>query len=439
MDVFAKDYSITSNAFCYESLIGCSLLQNGCTDNQKSIYFNFLPDLAFKIFEKGEKSISQIELKEIYDEYSKVYSIIEFEEMKNVLYLSKILSFDSGEVKFGYIYIYYFLVAKKIAKLLRDKEGNKRANEQVNALFEGIHITKNANILILLMHHLDDKNFIEEATFRLMLPFENKPYLTLEKDCIYFKNINEIISEIKETVIENRDPKTEQNSYLKKLDEQEQYDRNNGNDMEDIKNKDILLLIQAIKSIEVVGQIIKNHHGTLKKKQCHDVVKELYLASFRTINQFGKYISDFKKEISAKIEKEIDPLSSESIILGKIRILLNHLSFQLCMNFFNLITNSVGVAENKELYLNVAKEINTPAAHLVSFSINIRFGKLFYVDVEKLADEFNNNEVVMQILRKNVQWYLYNNKVDYGEIEKLCALLNMKYEHSIKRMNQKNK
>ena len=77
------------------------------------------------------------------------------------------------------------------------------------------------------------------------------------------------------------------------------------------------------------------------------------------------------------------------------------------------------------MYLDVAKTMDTPAAKIVSFSINSYYGKIHMPELEQLSKEFKGNFVALQILRARVSAYIYNNYVDYRDKQKIAACLNL--------------
>jgi len=81
----------------------------------------------------------------------------------------------------------------------------------------------------------------------------------------------------------------------------------------------------------------------------------------------------------------------------------------------------------------VAKEMDTAAAKIVSFSINSYYGKIDINELKQLCKEFKNNVVALQILRARVKAYIYNNYVDYKDKQKIAGCLDMKISPTVGR------
>ena len=79
----------------------------------------------------------------------------------------------------------------------------------------------------------------------------------------------------------------------------------------------------------------------------------------------------------------------------------------------------------KEVFNDIAKDIGTPAARIVSFTINTYYNKLNVKELKDLVDEFENNPVVLEIIRARVVNYVYHNSLDYNirqQIGSICKL-----------------
>ena len=51
--------------------------------------------------------------------------------------------------------------------------------------------------------------------------------------------------------------------------------------------EEMLVMNKSLRSIEVVGQIVKNRQGSLPKTKIKQLVREMYGTAFRTISYFG--------------------------------------------------------------------------------------------------------------------------------------------------------
>jgi len=427
----------TSYGYCYQTLIHHALNNAGVPKDHVDAYSNIITELAFHLFAMETDSISEIDFEAYYGKYrERIGWAPGYETARNKLIESKILKEDSGSFCFGYKYILYFLSAKKIAEMIERPEGETI----VKKLYDNLHKEKNANILVFITHHTKNYSFIEETIFNSMLPFENTLPITLEKHCHYYKLLESVVKEIKQDVIDmNRDPSEERNKQLlteDKLDRKMNQNNDEGSDFD--ANEKIVPFIQAFRSIEIIGQIIKNRRGSLEKEILKRMLIELYDTGFRMVSFLGEMIKETKDEVSLKIEEKISQKDTNQDIEREIHKFLQFISLQACLGVFSKLVQSVGVKELKERYSDVAKIMDTPAAKIVSFSINSYYGKINMKELEQLSKEFEDNVVAFQILRARVKAYIYGNYVDYKDKQKIAAYLNMKISPALGHKGERN-
>ena len=323
----------TSCGYCYQTLIHHALNNAGVSKDNIDSYINIITELAFHMFTMKTDSISEIEFETYYEEYRKKFIAPRFETARNNLLSSMVLKQDSGSFCFGYKYILYFLAAKKIAEIIERPEGKAIVKE----LYDNLHKEKNANILVLITHHTKNYSFMEESILTLMLPFKNTLPITLDKRCSYHKLLEDVIKEIKQDFIEmNRDPSEERKKQLLNQDKLDRkMNQNNGEESDFDVNEKVIPFIQAFRSIEIIGQIIKNRKGSLEKAVLKKMLIELYNTGFIMIGYLGGIIKEAKDDISLKIEEKISKNDTNQDIEGKIYKFLQFISLLACLGVFS--------------------------------------------------------------------------------------------------------
>ena len=159
---------------------------------------------------------------------------------------------------------------------------------------------------------------------------------------------------------ENREEEQRQNERLKKMD-------------------------KAMRAIEVVGQIIKNRRNSLEKSKLLEMVVELYYAGFRTVNDLGSTLAQDKKALVEDIIKDEELGGDTMKIRDHINYFFEITTFRFCLFVFSKIINSVGVKELRWLYNEASAQIDTPAADVVTFSIESVYSTLAVDDLKKLV------------------------------------------------------
>ena len=414
----------TSYGYCYEALITCALMT--CVDDKTKIdrYYNVLTNLAYFIYRKEGKPISEDDFAKFYEDYQEIYHAQGYKETKNNLLKCNLLRCaDDYYYRFSYSYIYYFLVAKHMAENIHTKEGQG----DIEDLCDNIHDEQKANILIFIAHHIKNPRFIEATQLALMTAVENQKPVTLDRDDDYYKLLNELCESLKKEIISPRekiDPEKEREKMLQKRDESEKLLPKGKTDPNDLPIE-IQIMNKSLRSIEVVGQIVKNRQGSLRKTEIKDMVKEMYKTAFRTIGYFGTIIDSERSHVVEDVLKNKKEGESNNEIKKKIDSFFELTSLNFCLFVFSKVINSVGNKELRATFTQIANEIDTPAAKLVSFSIISCFSKIAIHDLEALVKELKDNPVAMSIIRARVRSYLYNNHVNYSDRQRIIDTLNL--------------
>ena len=428
----------TSYGYCYEALITCALMT--CVDDKTKIdrYYNVLMNLAYHIYQKKGRPISEDEFKAFYEEYQEVYYSQGYKEVKsNLLKCNLLRCNDDYFYKFSYNYIYYFLVAKYMADNIHSKEGQNGIMD----LCENIHDEQKANVLVFIAHHIKNPQFIDATQLALMSALGQQKPVTLNRDDDYYKLLNKLCESLKKEIVapeKKIDPEKEREIMLQKQDENERL-----MSKEDVDPNDLPVEIQnmntSLRSIEVVGQIVKNRQGSLPKPDIKNMIMEMYGAAFRTIGYFGSIIEAEKNHVFEDVVKNKKEGVSNEEIKKKIDSFFELSSLNFCLFVFSKVIHSVGSKELRGTFTQIAEEIGTPAAKLVSFSINSCFSKIAISELDSLVDQLKDNPVAMSIIRARVRSYLYNNHISFSDRQKIINSVNLNPRDSLITANRQNK
>ena len=261
------------------------------------------------------------------------------------------------------------------------------------------------------------------------MPFENYSPITLQNDDPLFNDLNAIVENIQSKVLLNVDPKENRENALKKSDEIQKSCSQEAlpTEQEFESDKDLKDLNNTIKIIKILGQIVKNQKESLKKEQILKLLEESYNVCFRSIAFFNKMIDDSKDDIVTYIIEQNDPqkLNDESI-RNKVHKMLQMFLYHHCLMSFANLSRSVGTSDMPEIYDEVAKKFNTPAAKIITFTIKTYYNKMHLNDLEALIHEFRNNPVATEIIKARVLNYVYNNYIDASNRQRIGELCNLK-------------
>ena len=196
---------------------------------------------------------------------------------------------------------------------------------------------------------------------------------------------------------------------------------------EDFKDPTIVDITQTLKVITILGQIVKNQHGTFEKEKLIQLIESAYLACFRLINFFSSMLLDAKDEFLATLNKKIGNSEKGKVIIKKeIYDILYFLGYKMCLSSFSNLMQAIGTSSLTSLYDISAERIGSPAARLITFSIKTYYDRMSIPELESLMEEYKNNPVATHIIKARVANNLYNNHVPYDKKQKISSICNIK-------------
>jgi len=423
----------TSFGYCYQTLIHYSLNKAGVTNDNIDSYFNFLTELAYHAVNLEDEYMDRKTYDRFFNEYQDKFVFHPYESVIRVLKNSKIIQDRDGSLIFGYKYILYYLSAKKISNILHKSEGKAI----IKKLFEQVHDEKNASILVFVTHHSNDISFIEESLINSMIVLDKTKPITLEKNDPFYETIKGLADDVKNDVLDtHKKARQERDKQLQRSDESERemveieremksQSEANAETMEEAKQM-ILPFQQSFRSIEIVGQIIRNRKGSLPKDQLQDMIREIFTTGFRTVGFMSELISSSKDEIINSMLQELDEEEkTKQELEARVNEIIQLFCLQTCLSVFSKLMHSVGNKDLKELYNRTANEMNTPAAKLVSFSINSYYGTFSINELKEIEKELRGNVVALNILKARVKSYVYNRNLDFRMKQQIAEVLHM--------------
>ena len=291
-----------------------------------------------------------------------------------------------------------------------------------------------ANIIIFLTHLSKNPFILDEILVNSKTIFSEFTPVKFEKD---ISNINALLNEIPRLVLKNKDVKKTREEKLRKQDEFEFSEKQNSkvenHDEFDLR-EDIIELDEvsklnlAFKTVEILGQILKNYYGSLKRNRKLELCEEAYFIGLRSLNLFfsvlGENTDHIVNEIKSYIEKKklVDKNkiedASKSLLFG----LFNIISY----SFIRKISGCIGSENLSETFKEVLNKNNIISVRLVDMSIKLDFFKAFpYGDISKLQKTLAENPLPLTILKRLVINHLYMFPTLYKDKQRICNTLKI--------------
>ncbi|MEM3373546.1 MAG: hypothetical protein QXF76_05000, partial [Candidatus Anstonellales archaeon] len=431
-DTFAMplDQEITSQGYCYQAFIYFYLRKQGVKNDEIDIYINFLTELAFYFYKEKKYELSPDDFNSFMKLYLEKYNFPIKQEnlLKN---LNLIVWADSfNNYSFHYPYLYYFFVAKYIAEHFEDTQ------EEIAKIMNNLHVDENAYIAVFIVHHSKNVNILEEIELNALCLFDKYEPATLTKDEIKF--FDEQVDNIVKAVLPHakRTPEIERAERLKIKDDLERSQKG-ANQKEDRDREDTLgkELRRTIRTVEVIGCILKNRAGSLEKTKLEELFKEAIYVHLRILSSFFEVIKNKENQkdivdfISERLEKIIKgkegKLGREK--LEKIsRTIFWNLNFFVVYGFIYKIIHSLGSDKLKVIVNKVCNEINTPASFIVKHGILMWYTKNLQIEeIEGKFNEKNFSEIAKRVIRFMVVNHCALHSINYKDRQRIVNKLGI--------------
>ena len=432
----------TSYANLYHTLLITSLGRADVPQEKINGVLMFLTELAFEMYEKNEReigllpNIAVINFDSFFVKYAET-RIAPYSASSLISYLiqARILSVtDSGNLCFSYKYIYYYLVGRKLAALVDTGKGMT----ELTKLCKDINKEEPANILIFLAYLVKNPtSLLDEIRLTNQIPLNDIIPISLKLDDPLFVRLSGLVKSIKEQVLlTDVNHKEARAKLLKASDDAEIHSLDSKESKPDVVdfeelNEYMQDIHTILKSVRVIGQIVKNQSGTLTIPELESLVADSYLSSFRLIGHFTQVVEENFTGIVDEICSihKID-ITNRNQVENHVSNVLSGLLFKLCLSVFSNLALSVGTTDLQQIFDSVAEKIGSPAAQLISFTINSYYGPFRIEYLKDMVNKYSNNPVVMNIIQARVRHYVYHHDLTYDKKQQFGELSGLKLINS---------
>lgn len=426
----------SSRGYYYEFLIIQSISKITTENDEIVGFFTFLSNLAYYFYENNSLEFDKvakfhrefIEENDIAPSFRKLY---DFNTLMDSLVEVSLMSVKSNEYKFKYNYIYYYFISKYFSDNLTRKDIRKIVVE----LSDKMYLESNGNIILFLTHHSKDPFIIDEIIKRADELFKNEIPIQFKEDITH---LNELISALPQFQInEEEDYHRNRIEQYRMNDNQQQQTLRKKEKIEDLEERKIGVQFNlAFKTIEIIGNILKNHHSSLNGPRKREILKVAFGLGFRTnkfiFSIFGEDIeTQLVRLTKNKFESTELTLKSESLKYAK------NVTFQFTnmISFFILINmgQSLGHKKLSVTYEKLEeKDLKSNATSLLNLIMKLEYSNSFPLnDITKIYKKLESNKFSLNLLRSIVIRQIRLFPIKREEKQAVCSLLDI----SIKREN----
>lgn len=428
---------ITSQGYCYQALIYMYLRKQGVKDDEIDIYINFLTEISYYIMLNNKSEISQVEVDEFVKNYSLKFNLpIEKKKLLTVLGASKIFGQNNfNNYQFYYKYLYYFFVAKYLADHLDS------CTKKISEMIENLHKNENAYITIFIAHHSKNNKILDEIILNAMILFDKYEVATLEKKELKFfdEKIEILIKEIMPSLTQSPEKTRAERLMVKGKIEESKQEELEDKEIDNELGKD---LRRSIKTVEVMGRILKNRAGSIERERLEFIFTEAMKVHLRILTSFFEVIKNENEEkliielimnrlnfITSEIMKEKNKRPSLENLEKLARMIYWNMNFEIVFSIILRIIYSLGSDKLLNIVTKVCDNESTPVAFLVKHGILMWYGKNLQLDsiVDSIKDK-KFSEISKKIIKRLIVRHASMHVLDYKNRQRIQSKLNIPAE-----------
>jgi hypothetical protein len=430
----AGDAQAGSYGYLIEVLITTALakVSKGFTDlNAKNI---FISRLAYHLFRTRRQTVTEAEVQRLTEQYFAEYSIrLNTASILRDLEEAQIIRGDGGNYRFSYRYYYYYFVARYLADNLRDKKEQAHVRGVLEDMADKVHSEEYSSILVFVVYRTQDAGLIEHILQNAKQIYAAHTPCDFERDVEFLNKLYEEppkmllpATDVRENIEENR----------RRLDaaREEAEDQVPSGEEEPVKYSDeltdLLKINIALKNLQLMGQVLRNFAGSLRKEVKIEIARSAYQLGLRTLNailrmgesnleQLRSYLAQLIREYRTFDQKELERKADDAVVF---------LTRRIAYSFVKRISYAVGHSMLEQTYRDVVtEEGDRTSIRLVDLSVKLdHFSGFPQDDVLEMWDRLKKtNFFSSTVLRDMVANYLYLFQADYTIRQRIGKLLQI--------------
>jgi hypothetical protein len=390
--------------------------------------YNYLAAMAMRMFQEKATRLGEDDCKSWHCSYWEGVELsVDFGCLADDLCSLGVLAREGGTIRFKYIYYFCFFVAYYLNQKVHEPE----VRQQITELCTRLHHRVSAEIVLFLAHLTGDPIVLDEMAKACDRLFTTSSPFTIDKDVAPLNSLEGKL--YGEVTLPQTAPKDNRRAMRARSD-----DHLPGRIAASVENeamvapeadsealRQIFEIHAAFKSIQILGQALRNIAGSADRKRKEAIIEKLIGLARRLL---GAYFQGFRPEFLADTVKifaedfrEHHPDLGESEIIKHVNDRLFRLSLYICFIVVKHTSLSVG-SENLGPTLRRLLSGNlgqTERVFGLSFGLDC-FGGLRNDEAVRLYDDLRRNPFGQYLVRIMVAHHLYMYTVPFQRRQSIC-------------------
>jgi hypothetical protein len=422
-----------SYGYLYEALL-TSALSKVCKDSSElDLMYTFISRLAFFLFTTDQKILTRPNVDKISQEYFDEIGVpLNVSDLLERLEVSQVLLKLHGSYSFRYKYVYCYFVARFFQEALRDTAISGEIKKQLYTMADQVYYEEYASIVMFVLYLTKDVELIRHIIGNADSIYQRHEPCDFDK---HVEFVNRLYKEPPKVLVSVEDLEKNRELHRKKLDES----REEGSFREFESEKlayseglhDIIKINIAFKTLQLLGQTLKNFPGSLHKDIKVEMARSCYYLGLRVarailkiaevnLEDFRNYFAELIREHrSALPEGELAKTTDEAVIW---------LTRRAMFGVLKRVSYAVGLELLRETYKAVLEDSNhRVSVSLIDLSVKLdHFSAFPQGEIKELWDLLRKNHFSGTLIRDLVAYHIYLFGLEHRTLQSIGETLDIK-------------
>ena len=426
-----------SFGYLYEVLVTASLSQRKATRDELDTIYTYLSEFSYHLFVRRRKALTDDQVREWHEAHCRDYRLplTDFRTLFDELAEAGVIDARRGVYKFRYKYLYYFFVAR----YFRDNINKPEIQESISGLSRRLHHEESANIMIFLCHLSKDERVLGTMLEAARSLFVASPRFDIGQQTEF---LNRVHQELPKLVLAEGNPSDNRHKMLEEQDSLQLREQDVRKEkLEEVEEPDGEIsepsrINASFKTIQILGQVLRNFTGSLKGEPKRQLVEECYGLGLRVLGHIFEMVEDSLPGLATillhRARSKSKALTVEEIQNQVLR-LFSGLLQMVTFSVFRHVSDSIGTEKVSQTLAEVSGNSENKSIRVIDLSIRLdHFEHFPRTQIEEAAKEFLGNYFAMSLIRIMVWHHLYLFPVDYRDMQFACDKLHISLESRTK-------
>jgi ABC-type oligopeptide transport system ATPase subunit len=434
--------TLGSYGHLYEVLITRRLGESSDKATDLGMKYTYISRMAYCLFSNDKRRISAAEMTAINNSYCADYGqTVDLQKMLRELQQAQIISWDGDEIRFKYRACYCYFVAKFFQENLPSDEDNLR--QQILYIADRVYFEDYANIIIFVVFLTKDPLVIKRIIANAGMIYAD---LAPCNFTTHVEFINSLLKETPKKLIDAIDVRKNRDDFRRQQDEandddgdEEHLERSDSKIEYGSAISDSQKVSIAFTNLRIVGHILRNFTGVLKKEPKKQLAHAGYCLTLRVMKRFldmvRENLDQFRLQMAEviKVRQALEARDEYDLVSD------DELKRRADEELITLV-RAIGFLIIKRLSMNLGSEDlaityeeikkywgkDDAAVRLIDLAVKLdHFKGAPGTEIEDLATLFRKNPYSFTLLQDLVAEYLYLNVSDQIRQQKIASLVDI--------------